>query len=197
MTMYNQLEELQNEVKSKLTEKRYLHTLGVCHTSACLAMSYGEDIKKASIAGMLHDCAKCLSDEEIKKQCLEYQIEISEIENRNPYLLHSKLGAYYAKHIYNINDIDILNAIQYHTTGRPNMSLLEKIVFIADYIEAGRKDIPGLKEIRSIAFQHIDQAVYLSLKNTLTYLNSQISARKQVEIDTLTNKAYEYYKLKV
>lgn len=197
MTMYNQLEELQNEVKSKLTEKRYLHTVGVCHTSACLAMSYGEDIKKASIAGMLHDCAKCLSDEEIKKQCLEYQIEISEIENRNPYLLHSKLGAYYAKHIYNINDIDILNAIQYHTTGRPNMSLLEKIVFIADYIEAGRKDILGLKEIRSIAFQHIDQAVYLSLKNTLTYLNSQISAGKQVEIDTLTNKAYEYYKLKV
>lgn len=197
MTMYNQLEELQNEVKSKLTEKRYLHTVGVCHTSACLAMSYGEDIKKASIAGMLHDCAKCLSDEEIKKQCLEYQIEISEIENRNPYLLHSKLGAYYAKHIYNINDIDILNAIQYHTTGRPNMSLLEKIVFIADYIEAGRKDILGLKEIRSIAFQYIDQAVYLSLKNTLTYLNSQISAGKQVEIDTLTNKAYEYYKLKV
>lgn len=191
-----QLEELQKKIESRLTEKRFLHTLGVCHTSACLAMCYGEDVKKAAIAGILHDCAKCMSEEEIKQECIKYHIEMSEIEERNPYLLHGKLGAFYAKEEYNINDEDILNAIIYHTTGHPNMTLLEKIVFIGDYIEAGRKDIPGLKNIRAMAFKNIDQAVYMTLNNTLNYLEDQLKLGKQVEIDPMTKKAYEYYQLK-
>lgn len=192
-----QLEELQREIKSKLTENRFLHTLGVCHTSACLAMCYGTDVKKASIAGILHDCAKCTPEEKIKQECKTYHIEMSEIEERNPYLLHGKLGAYYAKENYNVKDEDILNAIIYHTTGHPNMTLLEKIVFIADYIEAGRKDIPNLNQIRAAAFKNIDKAVYMTLENTLNYLNAQLKLGKQVEIDPLTTKAYEYYQLEV
>ena len=192
--MDHPLDELQEEIKDILTEKRFLHTLGVCHTAACLAMCYKADIKKASVAGLLHDCAKCLPDEEIKKRCKQYQIEMTEVEERNPYLLHGKLGAYYAKMNYGIEDTDILNAIIYHTTGRPGMTLLEKIVFIADYIEAGRKDIPGLSEIRNIVFHDIDRAIYMVLENTLNYLNMQVASGQQRDVDSMTLRAYEYYK---
>ncbi len=191
---YNVL-ELQNQLKDILTEKRYAHTMGVQHTAACLAMCYGENMEKALIAGLLHDCAKCLSDEEILKECEKYQLEIKPVERRNPFLLHGKLGAYYAKTRYGIEDDDIYQAIVYHTTGRPNMTMLEKIVFIADYVEPMRKEIPGLLEIRSLVFKDIDKAVYLALRNTLNYLKNPVPTNEQQgEIDEMTVKAYEYYK---
>ena len=191
---YNVL-ELQNQLKDVLTEKRYAHTMGVQHTAACLAMCYQENIEKALIAGLLHDCAKCLSDEELLKECEKYKLEITPIEKRNPYLLHGKLGAYYAKNKYGVEDDAIYQAIVYHTTGRPNMTMLEKIVFIADYIEPMRREIPGLLEIRSLVFKDIDKAVYLALRNTLHYLKNSVSTKEQQgEIDEMTVKAYKYYK---
>jgi len=186
------LEELQEILEKELTKKRYLHTLGVSDTAACLSMRYGEDMKRARLAGLLHDCAKCLSDEEIYRRCLEFGIEVSETEKRQPFLLHGKLGAFYAKTRFGISDEDIIMAITYHTTGRPVMSLLEKIVFIADYMEPGRKDIPGLLEIRETVFEDLDKAIYLTLKNTLTYLESQNNGEN--EIDRMTINAYNYYK---
>ncbi len=189
---YNIL-ELQNQLKDILTEKRYAHTMGVQHTAACLAMRYGENMEKALIAGLLHDCAKCLSDEVLLQECEKYQLEITPIERRNPYLLHGKLGAHYAKIKYGIYEKDIHQAIVYHTTGRPDMTMLEKIIFIADYIEPMRKEIPGLLEIRSEVFKDIDKAVYLALRNTLNYLKNTAHGQKK-EIDKMTVKAYEYYK---
>lgn len=189
------LEELRSILENELPKKRYLHTLGVSDTAACLSMRYGEDMKKARIAGLLHDCAKCLSDEEIYHRCLEFGIEISETEKRQPFLLHGKLGAFYAKTRFGINDEEVLMAISYHTTGRPEMTLLEKIVFIADYMEPGRKEILGLSEIRGTVFQDLDKAIYLTLKNTLTYLESQNNAKN--EIDRMTINAYNYYKNQV
>ncbi len=183
--------EIQEELKKELTKKRFQHTLGVEHTSACLAMRYEADMVKAQIGGLLHDCAKCLSEQEILLRCKAANLVITEVEERNPYLLHAKLGAKIANERYGIKDSEVLSTIICHTTGKPNMTLLEKIVFVADYIEPARKEIPGLSEIRKLSFIDLDKTVYQILKNTLSYLNGDSNGK---EIDPLTEKAYEYYK---
>ncbi|MFA9466087.1 MAG: bis(5'-nucleosyl)-tetraphosphatase (symmetrical) YqeK [Velocimicrobium sp.] len=186
------IQEIQQMLEKELSKKRFIHTLSVSSTAACLSMKYGEDIKRARVAGLLHDCAKCLSGDELYSRCMEFGIEVSKTEEHFPYLLHAKLGAYYANTRFGVEDTDILNAIIYHTTGRPNMSLLEKIIYLSDYIEPERKEIPGLNEIRNIVFSDLDQAVYLTLENTLRYLKSQ--NKNKNEIDTMTINAYTYYK---
>lgn len=186
-----ELRELQEQVKKVLSKKRYFHTLGVQYTAANLAMRYDLDIEKASIAGLLHDCAKSLTDEKLLEKCKKHQISIRKIEERNPYLLHAKLGGYYAIHQYGITDEEIVQAIIYHTTGKPKMNLLEKIVFVADYIEPGRKEVSGMKEIRHIAYIDLDKTVYLILENTLSYLKGEEIKK---EIDPVTEEAYQYYK---
>lgn len=183
--------ELREEMSQVLPAKRYYHVLGVEFTCAALAMRYEANMLHAQLGGLLHDCAKYLSDDDILKQCKKYNIEISDVEMRNPYLLHAKLGSLYANKLYGINEIEVLQAITYHTTGKPHMSLLEKIVFTADYIEPSRKEIPGLREIQKQAFIDLDIAVYNILKNTLSYLSGKKSNK---EIDPLTEQAYEYYK---
>lgn len=185
---------LQDRVKKKLSKHRYKHTVGVRYTAQALAMRYGEDIYKAGIAGVLHDCAKYGTSEKILKKCIDKEISISISEEKNPHLLHAKLGAYYCEHRYEITDQDIISAIRWHTTGKENMTLLEKIIFIADYIEPGRKQIPGLDEIRRVAFEDIDKSVYLCLKNTIEYLQNQQSDQSEDSFDPMTKQAYAYYK---
>lgn len=181
--------ELRQQLKSVLTKFRYEHTLGVEFTSASLAMCHKADINKAKIAGLLHDCAKCIDDDEKLKECIKYHIEVTEYEKKSKSLLHAKLGAYYAKSKYNIDDAEIINAIKYHTTGRPNMSLIEKIVFVADYIEPSRNQAPNLEYIRYISFKDLDLTVYEILKDTLGYLkeNNQL-------IDDSSNQTFNFYK---
>lgn len=181
---------LQQEMSKILKPKRYLHVLGVEFTCASLAMRYHADLKKAQIAGLLHDCAKHLDDETQLAECTKYELHISEVEARVPYLLHGKLGAYYAKTRYQIEDQEILDAITYHTTGRPEMSLLEKIVYTADYIEPSRnaERIKGMDEIRAMAFVDIDQAIVMMTKNTMDYITSSGG-----EFDQTTVATYHYY----
>lgn len=181
--------DLLDEVKKVQTNKRYIHTMGVRYTAACLAMKYDYSVEDAEIAGILHDCAKCISDEEMLSKCREYNIPIRDIEEKVPYLLHGKLGAYYANQIYHIEDQEILSAITYHTTGKPNMTLLEKIIFVADYIEPNRAMIQNLSRIRKIAFEDIDQATYMILLQTLNYLKES-----KREIDDLTEETFKFYK---
>ena len=116
------IQKIKEDLKKKLSSKRYEHTMGVEYTSTCLAMRYGADIEKARLAGLLHDCAKYLSS----------GIPVSAYERKNPELLHAKLGACFANELYGVTDPEILSAIIWHTTGCPEMSLLDKIVFIAD-----------------------------------------------------------------
>ena len=118
-------------------------------------MRYGEDIEKAQVAGLLHDCAKCIPNDKKIRMCKERQIEISKVELKSPFLLHSKLGAYLAKEKYGVEDPDILSAIMWHTTGRPNMTRLEKIVFTADYIEPQRCKAENLPQVRRLAFHDL------------------------------------------
>lgn len=176
-------------VKTNQTSGRYLHTLGVQYTAACLAMRYEDSVERAELAGILHDCAKCLTDKQMLDQCEQYKINMSGIEKEHPYLLHGKLGAVYAKNKYKIMDEEIVNAVAYHTTGKPAMNLLEKIVFVADYIEPNRKPTSILSEVRRLAFYDIDKAVYLILEGTLRYLKEE-----NKDIDTLTIDSYNYYK---
>lgn len=193
MSLTKDLMDIEKDLQKVLSAKRYFHTQGVMYTSSALAMCYGADIKKALFAGLLHDCAKYLSEEEQLRQCKKHHLLIREIEKNNPYLLHAKVGAYFAASKYGIKDEEILSAITWHTTGKPKMSLLDKIIFTADYIEPGRKEIEGLKEIRQMAFKDIDRAVYQILYNTLNYLKKNKGERKK-EIDCMTQEAYNYYK---
>ena len=178
---------LQQEMSRILKPKRYLHVLGVEFTCASLAMKYGANIKKAQIAGLLHDCAKYLSDEIQLQECNKYSLNLTEVEMRVPALLHSKLGAYYASTLYGIQDEDILNAITYHTTGRPDMTLLEKIVYVADYIEPSRPEdkLRALNEIRHMAFYDLDASIVMIAQNTIDYINECKGEVDQTSIETL------------
>lgn len=189
---YNKIKE---KLSKKLSVKRFDHTIGVSYTAAAMAMRYGLNVDRAAMAGLLHDCAKYMTDDELIEKCTKYGIECSETELRNGYLLHAKLGAYLSKEKYGIEDEEICSAVRYHTTGKPAMSVLEAIVFTADYIEPGRKVISNFKLIRSMAFVDLDEAVYLILKNTLSYLNDEKEAEQsQKEIDKHSVEAYKYYK---
>lgn len=184
----NDLKKIRKAMEKAQDSKRYEHTLGVTYTAAALAMRYDGDIKNAQIAGLLHDCAKCLSDEKRLSICDKHNISMTAIERRNPFLLHAKVGSFLAMEEFKITDPDIIHAILNHTTGRPGMSLLEKIIFVADYIEPGRKQAPNLKEIRKLAFEDLDMALLKILEDTLEYLKST-----EGEIDPMTVKTYEYY----
>lgn len=182
------LKKIRKSMEKELDAKRYEHTLGVAYTAAALAMCNDVDPVKAETAGLLHDCAKCFSDDKKISVCRKNNMEINSVESRNPYLLHAKAGYCIAKNKFDIEDQDILNAILNHTTGRPGMSTLEKIIYIADYIEPSRKQAPNLSEVRKLAFQNLDQALLKILTDILSYLESGGG-----EIDPLTKETYDYY----
>ncbi|MBO4982114.1 MAG: bis(5'-nucleosyl)-tetraphosphatase (symmetrical) YqeK [Lachnospiraceae bacterium] len=186
--MKNDLKKIRKAMEKTLDPKRFEHTLGVAYTAAALAMRYDGSIKNAQLAGLLHDCAKCLSDEKRLSICEKHNISINEIERRNPFLLHAKVGSFLAMEEYGVNDPDVIHAILNHTTGRPGMSLLEKIIFIADYIEPGRKQAPNLARIRKLAFEDLDAALLCILRDTLDYLEEGGG-----EIDPMTSRTYQYY----
>lgn len=183
--------EIKNSLSLKLKPDRYTHSLGVAYTASCLAMRYGENIEKAYLTGLLHDCAKFMSREELIDCCKAHGYIPNKEELLNPYaLLHSKAGAFLAKEEYGADD-DICNAISYHTTGKPAMNLLEKIIFVSDYIEYHRKTIPGLDIVRQKAFVDLDDCIACVCENTIAYLNSLDNG---VAIDSTTIETYNYYK---
>lgn len=187
--MNTQITKIRRKLITELDKERYEHTLGVMYTAASMAMRYDEDIEQALMAGLLHDCAKCISADNKIKLCDKYHLNVTDVERENPSLLHAKLGAFLAAKKYHVEDKLIINAIASHTTGKPHMSLLEKIIYIADYIEPGRMELPNMAEVRRMAFEDIDECLYRILKDSLVYLES-----KGKPIDPMTRKAYEYYK---
>ena len=187
--MNPKITKILKKLQKELDAERYQHTLGVMYTAASLAMCHGEDIEHALIAGALHDCAKCIPGREKIKLCKKYNLEVTLVEEKNPSLLHAKLGAYLAQKKYDIVDQDILNAIKSHTTGRPEMTLLEKIIYIADYMEPGRTELHNMAEVRTLAFKNIDDCLYRILEDSLVYLKT-----RDLPIDIMTEKSYNYYK---
>jgi len=184
-------DEICSKLEASLNHSRYVHTLGVAFTASALAMRYFYDSDKALLAGLLHDCAKCFPTEEKLSLCEEGGVELTDIEVRNPALIHAKLGAYIAQRDYGVDDPEILDAIRTHTTGCPDMTLLQKIIFTADLIEPNREDdIFGIAVTREMAFENIDRAVYMIAEDSLRYL----ATKPDKELDPMTVRTYEFYK---
>ena len=191
-------DRLRDKMKKTLEPGRYEHTLSVAYTAANLAAVHGADVDKALTAGMLHDCAKCMSHKKQIALCGKYHLSLSETERaKNSPLLHAKAGSLLARELYGVTDEDILHAISYHTTGRPHMSTLEKIVFIADYIESERRhakkaadgsQAERLTQIRRMAYRDLDGTLCAILKDTLAYLQA-----KGGDIDPMTQTTYDFY----
>lgn len=188
-TEHLSMKKLRRAIRKAQDAKRYEHTLGVEYTAAALAMRYGANVKNALLAGLLHDCAKCLSDKKLLDICEKNDIAVTETERELPFLLHGKAGAVLAEKKYGVKNREVLDAIVNHTTGREGMSLLEKIVFVADYIEPGRNHAPDLDELRRLAFQNLDSALVRILEGTLTHLKSRGFA-----IDPRTENTWNYYR---
>ena len=180
---------LRDKVKHRQTAKRFEHTLGVAYTAACMAFTLDVPPLKAELAGLLHDCAKCYTDKELISMCQHDKVELTSEELASPAVIHAKYGSFMAEHEFGIADSDILNAIRFHTTGRPDMSTLEKLIFTADYIEPLRDKASNLNEARRLAFTDLDECVYNILDATVTYLKSQGSV---IVPDTML--AYEWYR---
>lgn len=143
-------DEIEQILKRELSKERYLHTLGVRDCAVELAKRYNLDIKKAELAGLLHDCAKCKTNDELKEIINKFLDDVDKNELKNYKTLHAPVGAYYAKEKFNIEDNEILSAIRWHTLGRVNMTMFEKIIFLADKIEKNTRDLNYRNEIIKI-----------------------------------------------
>lgn len=176
------------QLKRRLDKERFEHSLSVSYTAGCLAMAYGENIEKALIAGLLHDYAKNIPIDEQIDYCKRHRIHLSEYELNNPCIIHGKVGALMVMKKYGIKDEDIIGAIYNHVVGKPDMSMLEKIVFVADYIEAERKELPRIDEIRKEAFSNIDKSVAMIYENIINYIKA-----KNEYVDDESMNAYRFY----
>lgn len=166
MLLTEELLIAKKQLKKTLDKERYQHSLGVAYTASSIAMRYGADIEKAHIAGLFHDCAKFLTDEEALAFAEAYHILISESCRKAPGLLHGPIGSFFVKDRYYIGDPEIQSAIYYHTIGKPQMTLLEQIIYVADFIEPNRRPYEGITELRKAAFTDIDLACYLASKGS-------------------------------
>ncbi|MDR0138283.1 bis(5'-nucleosyl)-tetraphosphatase (symmetrical) YqeK [Metabacillus idriensis] len=155
-------------VKEHLTDHRYEHTIGVMETAIALAKQYGADVKKAETAAIFHDYAKFRSKDEMKQIIIEQNMT-KELLIHSPELWHAPVGAYLVEKEAGINDAEVLDAIRYHTSGRENMTLLDKVIYVADYIEPGRI-FPGADEVRELAKNDLNKALIVSMKNTILFL---------------------------
>lgn len=154
---------MKKKLKASLSEKRYRHSLGVAKAAKELAAKYGCDEEKAYIAGLLHDCAKGYSIEEQIALCKKLGVSLDNHTLNCPPVIHGFLGAKIAEKEYGISDTEILDAIRYHTVGRAEMTLLDKIIYIADMTEENR-DFEDVEELRKTADKGLDEAILLSVE---------------------------------
>ena len=168
-------------LRGRLTKKRFIHSLNVADSAKELALIYGCDPEKAYTVGLIHDCCKDEAPGLQLSYMLGNKLEMSDIEVNEPKLYHAMCGSVYAEKEFGITDEDMLNAIRYHTTGRKNMSLLEKVVFIADFISAER-DYDGVDVMREKAKRSLEEAIVEGLGFTITDL---IARERIIHPDTV------------
>ena len=161
--------EIESDLKRKLTKKRYQHTLNVVEAARELPLKYGCNVENAAIAAMLHDCAKCFSNDELLDYAKKHNIEIDAVSLEDPQLLHGPVGAMVAGELYSVEDPEIRDAICYHTTGRKAMTKLDKIIYLADFIEKGRT-YPGVEKARRKALTDLDAATIQALTNSICHV---------------------------
>lgn len=163
------IDDIKLKLQKELEYSRYLHSLNVIEMAASLAEKYGVDVKKAELAGILHDCGKNFGGEKAREYAREIGYTPDEIELAQPRLLHGIIGEHIAKTEYNVDDEEVLSAIRWHTTGKAGMTDLEKIIYVADYIEPLR-DFEGIEEMRKAAFQNLDECVVLCADSTIRFI---------------------------
>lgn len=163
---------MKDKLRASLPTKRFEHSIGVCDTAVEIASRYGADKEKAAIAGLLHDCARKIPTREFVDKAAELGIPVDEIERNQPILLHAKLGVYYAREDFGVEDPEILDAIRWHTTGAPHMSLLAKVIYLADLVEPHR-DFATVGAMRQMVREGLDKAMIAAYANTMDYLLAQ------------------------
>lgn len=185
------VEMLESQLKASLDERRFIHTRAVAYTAAALAMRwYKYEIDRVMIAGYMHDCAKCMSLEQQLSAAEDGMIYISDYHIQHPSLIHALVGPAVAQEQYGIFDREIHDAIRTHTTGAPDMSVMQKIIYVADFIEPNREAvIMHIENYRETAFTDLDKAVFMIADRTLDYLT-----KKGTEIDPMTEKTRDFYK---
>jgi len=161
--------EMCEKLRALMDEERYVHSMGVRDCAVMLAERYGADVAKARLAGLLHDCAKGLSKQEMISRAVEAGVELGPEEFRSEALLHGAVGAVVARQVFGVQDPEILSAIECHTTGKRNMALLDKIIYLADYIEPNR-DFPEVEDLRRAAMEDLDKAVLMALRRTIKHV---------------------------
>ena len=167
----NKREELLTRVAASVSEYRYKHILGVEQAARKLALRFNEDEELASIAALVHDYAKERSDADFKQVIMANGLD-QDLLNWNNFIWHGVVGAEIIKAELNINDERVLNAVRKHTVGAAVMTTLDKIIYVADFIEA-RRDLTGVEPARKLAEKDLDLAVAYETKHTLEYLLAQ------------------------
>ncbi|GLO66642.1 bis(5'-nucleosyl)-tetraphosphatase (symmetrical) YqeK [Oceanobacillus kimchii] len=165
------LDVIKQDVKDQLTEHRFAHTLRVMDTAVDLSKRYNESIPNAKLAAIFHDYAKYF-DQTIMRQIIVETDLPNDLLDYHHELWHGPVASHIIKEKYGVQTSDVRNAIKYHTTGRACMSQLEKIIFLADYIEPGRQ-FPGVEEVREVAYEDLTKACWMAAKNTTMYLISK------------------------
>ncbi|MGL5348092.1 MAG: bis(5'-nucleosyl)-tetraphosphatase (symmetrical) YqeK [Peptostreptococcaceae bacterium] len=169
-------EEIYNRVSEMLPQKRFIHSLNVAKCAVELSKVYGLNEESAYIAGITHDCAKYLTEEKVNYYVNKYKIKLDEFEINNIALSHSLIGSYIALNELEIKDEDIISSIKYHTTGKENMTMLEKVIYMSDLIEENRS-FPGVDLLRKKTFEgELDEALLISFNNTIKFVidNNQL-----------------------
>ena len=181
--------EIKQYLQENLRPKRYNHVLGVCTTAVELAKVYNVDKDKAEIAALLHDVAKNLSEEELLREIKEENITLSIDEKNTKEIWHAIVAPIIAKKVFNIDDEEILSAIRWHTTGKENMSSLDKIIYLADLIEPSRS-FEGIDGIRKLCYEDLELAMIKALTHTTVYL---LSKGASVDVNTIKARNYLLY----
>ncbi len=155
-------------IEGHMTEKRRIHTYAVVEEAKKLSQRYGEDMEKAELAALFHDFFRGVPEISLNGYVRQLGLDPVYLDNAN--LAHSKIAALIMEREYHIKDQDILNAVSFHTTGRANMSKLEKIIYLADAIEPNRS-YPGIEEIRELAYQKLEEACLAALTHSIEYIS--------------------------
>ena len=182
---------LEGQLEANLDEVRFLHTRGVAYTAAALAMRwYKYEVDRVMIAGYMHDCAKCMTLEQQLGVAMDNMLYVSDYHIQHPKLMHAIVGPYVAQEQYGIYDREIHEAIRTHTTGEPGMTTMQKIIYVADFIEPNREDIVmRMENYREMAFLDLDKAVYMISDSIVEHLS-----KKGVDFDPSTIRTRDYYK---
>lgn len=186
------IDEIRAKLKIALTEKRFNHSIGVMQSAVELARHYGADVGKTALAALLHDCAKNYATSEMFELCERFDVKLDDISKASPGLVHGFLGAVIADKYYGVSDPEIYDAIYYHTIGKPDMSLIGKIIYIADGIEPGRT-YEGVERIREMVFEDIDRALVLQIDYTI---HSVINRGGLLHTNTIDTRNYYLRKIR-